>query len=614
MRKRILWLVVSTLMALSLVMAACGPAAAPPTTSPPTTTPTTTTPPTTTPPTAVPTQAPPVPSADVPKYGGTITEALTTDPLYFDGFKNKTGGGALVSLVYEQYMGGDWLRGPAGGGKSNLAAGGQSQEDNYGPQLVDSWTMPKLGVWILHVRQGVHWQNPNTDAGRVMNGREMTAADVVSSLRRMLQPDAGWITVSQPTVRAAASVNQTGPWEITVLTPVDCLTSFTWIIQGAGYNRVYPVDVVAKYGDLSNWRNAIGTGPYFLTDFIPGSQLVFARNPNYWGTDPVGPGKGNQLPYSDAYRQLIVPDLSTRQAAMRTGKLDFLNGYTKEDYKKLMQDNPKIQSVSLLSGAAGLWAFAMNINRKDKPFSDLRVRQAMMYATDFNSWKNDYYGGDAEIDVWPVNKQAVEMYTPLSEMPQAVQDLYVYNPEKAKQLLKEAGYPNGIKLSVIAPSVPERVDEVSVFKSMWAKVGIELSIDVKETAVYNNINTARSQEDLVYRFIYGTFPQQLYFSPQRGPSTNNPSYVNDPAGSIPEIEALWPAIDSASLVNMPKAYEEYKKVKPLMLAGAYYIVRPTPYTYNMWWPWLKSYYGTGTAGVYGKYAWIDQNLKKSMGK
>jgi peptide/nickel transport system substrate-binding protein len=548
----------------------------------------------------------------VPKYGGTLTQAIAADPTYFDSGSNKVGGGALLDTVYEQWVGGDWQRGPAGSDVNNIASGAQVLEDNAGPGLAESWKAPDQSTWVMTIRKGVRWQNPSTDAGKLVNGREMTTDDVLSSVNRLLVPGTGWMSVSQPAAQKATTASKTGPQEITIkTTPEFAMTVFTWIIQGAGYNRVYPPEVIAKYGDIGNWRNAVGTGPFILTDFVPGSQLIFVRNPNYWRTDPVGPGKGNQLPYVSNYRELIIPDLSTRQAALRTGKIDSLTAFTKTDFDKMIQGNSKLQSVKYLSGQP--WALAMNITQKNKPWSDLRVRQAMMYATDFDAWKKDYFGGDAEIDVWPVNKQTSAMYTPLSEMPQEVQDLYKYNPDKAKQLLKDAGYPNGFQASVVVSTTAERVDELSIFKSMWSKVGITLNIDTKETVTYNSISTARSNDELIYRLVWANFPQQLYFSPERGPSSNNPSFVNDPVGSIPEIEAVYQDVTANIVTNMPASYEAYKKLKPLMLGGAYYIVRPTPYTYSIWWPWLKSYFGTPPSSVYMKYAWVDQDLKKSMG-
>jgi hypothetical protein len=64
-------------------------------------------------------------------------------------------------------------------------------------------------------------------------------------------------------------------------------------------------------------------------------------------------------------------------------------------------------------------------------------------------------------------------------------------------------------------------------------------------------------------------------------------------------------------INNPQAYAEYKKLKPYVLEQAYYIVRPTPYTYSFWWPWVKNCYGQGAFFV--KEYWIDKALKNSMG-
>ena len=71
---------------------------------------------------------------------------------------------------------------------------------------------------------------------------------------------------------------------------------------------------------MALWRNAVGTGPFILTDYLSGSAATLVKNPDYWATDPVGPGQGNQLPYIDGIQYLIIPDVSTRQAALRTGK------------------------------------------------------------------------------------------------------------------------------------------------------------------------------------------------------------------------------------------------------------------------------------------------------
>ena len=68
----------------------------------------------------------------------------------------------------------------------------------------------------------------------------------------------------------------------------------------------------------------MGNGPFIMKDFVSNSSATFVRNPNYWGKDPIGPGKGKQLPYLDRIDLFIIADTSTNQAAFRTGKLDVM--------------------------------------------------------------------------------------------------------------------------------------------------------------------------------------------------------------------------------------------------------------------------------------------------
>ena len=193
-------------------------------------------------------------------------------------------------------------------------------------------------------------------------------------------------------------------------------------------------------------------------------------------------------------------------------------------------------------------------------------------------------------------------------MPASVQELFSYNPEKARQLLKEAGYPNGFKANILVTGTTQ-IDEVSIFKDQWAKVGIELVLDTMESGSFSTVATARSHEDMIYRSMFQTFSIQLFLSGLRGTSTFNSSYVNDPPGSDPFIEERYQSIQDNVFKNPSVAYQAYRELKPYVLEQAFYIPRPTPYSYSVWWPWLKNYYGQG----FLKYNWIDQDLKKTMG-
>ncbi|MFC2014487.1 ABC transporter substrate-binding protein [Chloroflexota bacterium] len=589
MKNKIIWTVVSGLMVLSLVMAACGPAEENG-------------------------EVEEEVEAGAPEYGGTLTVATTSEP----DVSNSRGW-----PVYEQFMGGDWTRGPAGSGITDFASGATALEDSMMPILTESWEMPEPGLWIMKVRQGVHWQDTGTEAGDLMGGREMTVDDVVNSFNWQLHESGNksWIHIGQPAVAEASTIEKTGPWEITVRTPLDYLTSWTWIVQGAGYHRVYAYDVTKKYnhelifrGEGWHYSEVVGTGPFYIDEVVDGVSRNFKRNDNYWGIDRLGPGKGNQTPYVDNYVELYIPDRSTSMAAMRTGQVAYTTGLTKEDWERELELSPKLESSSYLQQTTLTRFILMRTDKPDLPFSDIRVRQAMMMATDFNSLKDDYYGGAAEIDVWPLNSNFTGSgYLPLNEMPEAVKELYSYNPEKAKQLLTEAGYPDGFKTKILATSLGNDVDEIAIFKDMWARVGIEMEIDVREQGVFTQIQQSRDYDELVYRMMWTTWPMMYYFSSTRGPSTNNLSAINDPIGSDSIVENAFQAINDSMMVNMPEVYRQMEELRKYLMLQAHAIPRPTPYYYNVWQPWLKNYYGFSGAGTYAQYHWIDQDLKEEMG-
>ena len=345
-----------------------------------------------------------------------------------------------------------------------------------------------------------------------------------------------------------------------------------------------------------------------LVDYVPSSQFLYQINPSYLEKDPAGPGKGNQLPYADTLRELIIPDYSTTLAALRTGKLDLQTGIVLTDAQNLWKTASKLQHTNYLNGSYGI---GMRQDKKDKPYSDVRVRRALMMATDFESIKKDYYGGEAEIIAWPANSTTL-FYEPLEKLPPAVQELYKYNPEKAKQLLKEAGYPNGFKVKLVVQNASQRIDEMSIIKDMWSKVGVDVTLDIKEPGIYAPLVAAGTPyEEMLFRLQTSPFLMHLYSSYTRGTAILNISHVNNPPGTDPYLEDLFQEEDKYLFVDMPRVYEAVKKTNLYAMEQAFVIPWPLPNQYNFWWPWLKNYYGAGTGLV--RYSWVDRDMKKSMG-
>ena len=141
-------------------------------------------------------------------------------------------------------------------------------------------------------------------------------------------------------------------------------------------NDIECPEAVKQWGNLNDWHHAIGTGPFILTDFVSGSSATLVKNPNYWGYDERYPQ--NQLPYVDTLKFLIIPDNATALAAMRTGKIDVMDGMSLQDAQSMKKTNPEILQIPI----PGTDATSIDPRNDKAPFNDIRVREAMQMAID----------------------------------------------------------------------------------------------------------------------------------------------------------------------------------------------------------------------------------------
>ena len=475
--------------------------------------------------------------------------------------------------------------------------------------LADTWQIVGIGDVKFHIRQGVHWAPNPTAAGQLVGGRLYTADDAVYNINRYFTAPLSYTNLTEPAMAKAASVTKLDAQDIEIKTPVNPWTGML-IVDLSYYYFEFPPEVVQKYGNMLDWHNSVGTGPFMLTDFVSNASATMVRNPNYWMTDPVGPGKGNQLPYVDQVNILTIPDISTQLAAIRTGKADWLTGITRDDANSLKQTQPLLKSVSYFADAP--YVIGMRQDNPKLPFSDLRVRQALMMATDFNSLKNNLFGGQAEINIFPIGpvKGFETAYVPLNQLPADVQALYNYNPDQAKQLLSAAGYPNGFKTTVVCRSIGGDADFVSALADMWSKVGITLGVDVQQPAAWQAIGRNFDQMKLANITGIPTYANMPMLS---GVSNSNPSRISDP-----KIDAVLAQI-TANLLDQTKTEQLFHDMIPYVLSQAYVIPVPEAYEYVFWWPWVQNYVGEQNIIYYSvqsswaPYVWIDQNLKKQMG-
>jgi len=351
-----------------------------------------------------------------------------------------------------------------------------------------------------------------------------------------------------------------------------------------------------------------------LKDFVANSSQTYVKNPNYWKKDPLNPK--NQLPYIDTIKAFNIPDASTRFAALRTGRLDVLgpnlpSAITWDDASSIMKTTPKLQYTKWLSAPA---VPVGRMDKQDLPFKDLKVRQALNMAIDRESIVKSYYQGHATLFAipYPPTPAYSKIFTPLEEQPQEVKDLFTYNPAKAKQLLAEAGYPNGFK--TVIDCIQDNVDILSIIRQYFLAINVDMQINPLESTVNTAQQRGRSNKEMTFKGLVMDYQYPWRMLMLRVESADNNAYVSDPAFRAPYEEICQKVGYDDARVNAI-----LKEVAKQSLASAYGVWLPAYEVYNFWWPWLQNSYGAwGWGGYYTpndqlQYVWIDDALKVSMG-
>jgi len=532
-----------------------------------------------------------------PQYGGTLKplvywKAGSWDPVDEASAAVNVFGGT----IYEKLGVGDWAKGPAGTGECNFDHYGFFDVSKYGTrQLAESWEQPDPLTIIVHLRKGIHWQNKPP-----VNGRELVADDVTYSYNRYLESPLSAMPIRD--LGVLDSITATDKYTIIFkLNEVYAKAIHELFFQAC--NFIHPREVVEMYGDLTDWRNACGTGPFFLVDVVEDSAYTYERNPNYWGYDEVNPE--NRLPYADSVKALVIVDRSTKLAALRTGKLDMAWRISLDDAEALKATNPELKYYEMLS-AVGC---AVHVRGNEPPFDDIRVRQACNMAINFQEIIDDYYHGKAEVINFPILKVWTDLYDDLMQkMPEDVKEIYSYNPEKAKQLLAEAGYPDGFQTECTVDT--ELQERVTIICNYLAEVGIDVQMNLVEKGTLYTLRTSKDYTGMLAGRM-GVRGPLIYSSWYMSEHPWNQSSIVDEAYDAKVSDALATA-------DADERNEKLVDIAIHLLRNAPDCPRfPHPYEYNFWQPWVKNFHGEMVLGTYYfgplfARCWIDQDVKDEI--
>ncbi|HEY93566.1 MAG TPA: ABC transporter substrate-binding protein [Dehalococcoidia bacterium] len=550
-----------------------------------------------------------------PKYGGKLTYPSIAAPAAWNPGAVTGASAEQGSIVIEQILGRNWEEGEAGTGKYNFV-GGVPEWSAVGGNLAESFEILGIGEWLLHIRQGVYFgYNPKFEASKLVGGREMTAEDVAYSIEWMRDTPGSAGIVSEPSLFKNATIERIDNWTIKLNTPEAPTTGYLWMLGGGGVQYVWAKEHLENYAKSNEWYDTVGTGPYITDDYVTDVAIKYIKNDNYWDVNPVGLGQGDQLPYIESINYQIIPDKSTRMAAFRTGKLDrlgFREDLNAEEYEQLLKTNPEVEHAVVIVDPMKING---RVDMPEDPYSNLKVRQAMMLAIDHPSIVNDFYNGNAELLDSPARKWYPSIYTPLEEFSPEVQEYYGYNLEKAKQLMAEAGYPGGFKKTVYFANSPASEEASAILKEYLAKIGIELELQPVEFGIWRGMFWGGDiQEWIIDSWPGGNGALFVRYSMGyfRGPNVFNTAHVNNPVGSEPVIEDYYQQQSKYVMVDYAKADEVTKAAYKYCVEQAFLVPMPAPYGYRVWQPWLKNFYGSDDLKFWLRWAWIDEDLKAEI--
>ena len=319
------------------------------------------------------------------------------------------------------------------------------------PVLATKWEISEdKKTWTFHLRPNVKFSN----------GVPFTSKSVQFTLERLLDQATGSPHRALFTVLERVETPDDLTAKIVTSVPFPDL-----LVNLAGTSfLMYEPDHTKKFSVKEYGRNPVGTGPFMLKEWISGDRVVFVPNPYYWGPPP----KVSSIIYKP------VPEGAARAAMLRTGEADIVVKIPPEEIKNLESD-PNVNVLKLDSMYQV--SYELNVTKEDPPLNKKLVRQALNHAVDKEAIvKNILMGLGAPM---------VSPFGPGIQY-RATFEPYKYDPERAKKLLADAGYPNGFKLTLWTPSGRYLKDkEVSeAVQSYLRAVGVQAEVKVWEWSPY----------------------------------------------------------------------------------------------------------------------------------
>jgi ABC-type transport system substrate-binding protein len=507
-----------------------------------------------------------------PKMGGTLTAAYQGEPTGLDpAVAWELESWSIEHCIFNQLV----TYAPAPGAPSLT-----TDIATEVPSVANGGITNGGKTYTYHLRKGVMFQAPVS--------REVTAADFKWSLERMLNPKmsprapAGYLyasIVGVDALTAGKAAHASGIKVIDRYTLQINLTQPDYVfndVMSLPFAAVLPKEWVAKYSNSAIARHPLGTGPFVFDHWSNGQEIVLKRNPNYFL-----PGH----PYLDQLKFEFASSITTALLQLEAGKVDVLgDGIPSGQVVQVMANPTWKKQVTTAPQIAWYYVF-MNVHVK--PFDNVLVRQAFNYAVDTAKIQKLFYG----------QAQPLNQVLPVG-MPGHIDGatFYTHDPAKAKQLLSQAGYPNGFSVTLYTHNVDPMPKLAQSIQNDLAQVGIKAQIKQLAKAPYwGLIESQKAKVPIGLTDWYMDYPDPSdWIGPlfSKSAATTDGS-ANDSWWWSPQVEALYAkALPMAPGPARSQLFEQMQRI----------IMQQAP-TIPLYQPILTTMSSVNTGGFFTSIAW-----------
>lgn len=332
------------------------------------------------------------------------------------------------------------------------------------PTLASGYTVSDDGlVYTIKIREGINFQDGtplNANAVKYNLDRVM---DEKNNLRR------------RRNFVAVDKVEVSGDYEVKIILK----QPFAPMLNRIASLKIISPAALEKYGAQGIITNPVGTGPYKYENWTQGDKLVVEKNDAYWG----------EKAKIDTITFRPVMENGSRIAMLQTGEADFIYPMPTEQVKRV----EKSKDIEVMKGVSTITRY-VTLNTKKDIFANKKVRQAINYAVNKKAYAGVVRSGYLVPLTSPV-PETLEYHTPLTP--------YTFDIAKAKELMKEGGYPDGFKATIWGSNNTEDMKGMQFIHQQLAQIGINVEVmPMEEGTLSNSIYNVQKPEDATINMWY----------------------------------------------------------------------------------------------------------------